>query len=904
MASTQSNEELVGRQHELSDLERMLADVRAGLPLAALVAGTTGIGKTTLVEHFLARQDGIHVEWSTGLRWERSNPFGVVTQLLGQRAADRPPQDPVDAAEQLLEHWSAGPTAVVVDDAHWADVDSLQALVSAHRRMTSQQVLILLIARTDLARQVPEEVVDLLGHLRPILQVGPLTTDDVRSLALVCSGLDLPAATARRLAEHTQGNPRYLRELFAETPKTHWDRWHPMLPVPESVRTAVSRTLQGCSATTRAFLEAAAVLGRTVSVAEAAEISGVRDPVPALDEACAAGLATTVSGSGLLLMSFPSTLIHSAVYHGLPPLVRHELHLKAAEAVQERGERLNHLVSVTPFPDSSLAGELESYADQQADLGAWAVAGQALINASRLSPDRSDQEHRLVRAVDAFAGAGDLPQASMYAPQIETLPPNPLRDAVLGYLAILRGRPSEAEALLTRAWEKCDPQRDPETAALICQRRVLHALSHWNGEQVVLWAKRAMQLADPVSPSAVESEAIIGLGMAASGRAEEARETYRIAGNRVNRGAQPQRMHLGKGWVELALDDPLSARQELEVAARTEYSLGSIRISLWAHGWLARTEFALGAWDAALQTVNRAMLRTEDSGMELMRPLVHWTGIQINALRGDFETAQEHLRKMPAATHSYEVMLIPACIARAQFAEAQSDYHGVLRALEPLTGLLAQEGPNEPGFWPWHDIYANALVMTSQVDAADDFLRPLEELAAERQHRSTQARLGYVRGRIHAANGDVDAARESFETALTRLKTLPLPYERARVNFAYGQTLRRAGKRKEADTVLHQAREIYAALGAHTYVKRCDRELKAGGMNAKRSRALLTELTPQEQSVAKLVAEGKTNKQVAVELFISVKTVQYHLTRIYTKLGLRSRSELAAQYHQLSDQGE
>lgn len=160
-----------------------------------------------------------------------------------------------------------------------------------------------------------------------------------------------------------------------------------------------------------------------------------------------------------------------------------------------------------------------------------------------------------------------------------------------------------------------------------------------------------------------------------------------------------------------------------------------------------------------------------------------------------------------------------------------------------------------------------------------------------------------MRGRIHGARGDIDAARETFEAALENLATLSLPYDRARVNFAYGQTLRRAGRRREADAVMRTARELYATLGATSYVQRCDRELKAGGLKAsgdgtRRSHMDLAALTPQEKAVAALVAAGNTNKDVAGELFLSVKTVQYHLTRVYAKLGIRSRSELAARFRE------
>ena len=145
-----------------------------------------------------------------------------------------------------------------------------------------------------------------------------------------------------------------------------------------------------------------------------------------------------------------------------------------------------------------------------------------------------------------------------------------------------------------------------------------------------------------------------------------------------------------------------------------------------------------------------------------------------------------------------------------------------------------------------------------------------------------------------ANNKDLAAARARFEESLAQLDGLPLRYDMARVNFAYGQTLRRAGKRREADVVIGTARELYLSLGARTYVARCERELKAGGLHQLRGSRDSVELTAQEEAVTSLVAQGLSNREVAAELYVSPKTVQYHLTRVYAKLGVRSRTELAA----------
>ena len=351
---------------------------------------------------------------------------------------------------------------------------------------------------------------------------------------------------------------------------------------------------------------------------------------------------------------------------------------------------------------------------------------------------------------------------------------------------------------------------------------------------------------------------------------------------------------MGLGWLYLAQDQPEAARRELEFAVPTVRQTGSNRISLWALVWLARTRFALGDWPGALDAVGQAEALLSATGLDLLRPLVHWTGAQVHALRGEHEDAERHLQLGAATEHDYTVMTVPALLARAHVAEAASDYAAVVRHLAPLAVRTPRGGLDEPGFWPWHDVYANALAVTDRLPEAEAFLLPLEATARRREHRSASARLGYVRGRLLAARGDLPGAEEAFEQARARLAVLPLPYERARVDYAHGITLRRAGRRRDAAALLTTARQSFAALGARVYVERCDRELKTGRPTPRGAEADAQGLTEQERTVATLVATGLTNKEVAASMLLSVKTVQFHLTRVYTKLGVRSRSELAA----------
>ncbi|HET7396955.1 MAG TPA: LuxR C-terminal-related transcriptional regulator, partial [Intrasporangium sp.] len=596
----------------------------------------------------------------------------------------------------------------------------------------------------------------------------------------------------------------------------------------------------------------------------------------------------------------PDPMVAAAVRASLGAAPTRELHCRAARLVGDPATALRHRVAATPLPDAALADELAALADARASQGAWAEAARLLTDASRLTEDRLLRESRLTRAVDALVGAGDGPGAAALVPEVESLRETPLRNAVLGYLAILRGRGTEAEARLGRAWALVNAERDPRVAALICQRYVLHALARCSWGELVSWADRAVALVGPDDPAGVESAAIRGLGLVAAGRVPEARAAYAELAGRVRHGAQAQRITLGAGWLHLTLDEVDDARSELRSSVPTSHLGGSARISLWARAWLARTQFLTGEWDEALSTVDAAREPLEASGIVLARPLLDWTAVQIHALRGDLDAAQQALHDAESAPQDYDVMRIPTLLARAALAEVQADNDGVIRALMPLTAVTMAEAAAEPGFWPWVDVLATALVSEGRYDEADRLLRPHETRAAAQQRRSASARLARARGRLLAAIGDLPGARASLEASLSALEGLPLRFESARTAFAYGQVLRRAGKRREADTLISAARDHYVGLGALTYVGRCDRELKAGGVHVARGDRAPADLTPQERAVSDLVARGRSNREVAAELFLSTKTVQYHLTRIYGKLGVRSRTELAAQWAHVS----
>jgi DNA-binding CsgD family transcriptional regulator len=292
----------------------------------------------------------------------------------------------------------------------------------------------------------------------------------------------------------------------------------------------------------------------------------------------------------------------------------------------------------------------------------------------------------------------------------------------------------------------------------------------------------------------------------------------------------------------------------------------------------------------------------QESGHEWLRPLAHLAAILVPAARGAWTAAEEHAQSALAHAGDYELMQVAAGLARAHLAFARADHQGVLRALEPVVNLTLREGVDESGFWPWQDLYGDALVTAGRLDEADRFLVVHEDAAARRGRRSMVARLARVRGRLAAARGDIVAAEAVFIQGLADISQLPLPFQRALLEFAYGQVLRRAGQRRAAAHQLQGARDRFSRLQARPYLERCDRELAACGLApAKRSTFDPSRLTAQESAVARLVAMGMGNREVASDLFISIKTVQFHLTHIYAKLSINSRSELAAQFRDVGD---
>jgi DNA-binding CsgD family transcriptional regulator len=721
------------------------------------------------------------------------------------------------------------------------------------------------------------------------LRLGPLAVEELRDLAHA-RGIHLSMRATQRLEAHTGGNPLYSEALLDELPSEAWHR-HDALPAPRSFAAIVRDRVAAYSPEAARLIEAVSVLGSRCPLATVASLAGVPAPLEALEEAGDSGLLRWGETPGPPTPSFSHPLIAAAVYDSIGPAQRARLHAEAAALVQEEASALRHLAAAAVGPDADLATRLESFAQRQAASHALEAAALHMVDAARLSPDRAHHEKRLLQAVDWMLVDGDAAQARAFAPQIEAFADGSRRASVLGQIAALAGELDEAERRFADAWQRCDPATEPVLAAMIAHRNAYHALRLRRDDDVVLWARRALELA-PDDVLAVGWSGTLALSLWRRGEPQEAFAVL----ERARTGADDVDLELRgmRGWLRFLSDDLRGGRADLEAAAAGEVRHGALVAGSVHLTVLARAQYAMGDWAQAVVTAEQALALVAEAEHP-HAAFVWWAAIAVPAARGDWSAAETYARMAAAETADPTDRTVALAMTVALLAHARSDPEAALDALAPIVALSPDPALDEPGFWPWQDLYAEALVATEQASQADEFLQRHEALAARRGRPSAIARLARARGRVEAALGRHERAEAAFERSLAHIEPLGMPYDEALIRLAHGQFLRRNNQRRAAAEELSKARDVLVELDARPALERCERELVACGLKpAKRDPAARAELTPQEQAVAQLVATGRSNRDVAAELLLSVKTVEVHLTRIYAKLGISSRAQLAA----------
>ena len=293
------------------------------------------MGKTAVLDHFLADVSDLTVLRATGEQWEAFVAYGVVDQLmrtagvsnarlLASRNRSLPAEEPVGVGARILEviedMEQKAPVAIVVDDAQWADVDSLRALLFVTRRLVGERVLTLLAQRSEATPRLPEGLRRMAsGQTGTTINLSSLSASDVPVLAAAMGVQRLSTQAARRLHAHTEGNPLYITSLLSEIPQERWRTWQPALPAPGGFATRVIARLDSCSLEARKLVEAAAVLGSTMTLADAAALGGVTNPIEAADEAMDVDLLHLGDAAGVRDVAFSHPLVQAAVYEQLGP---------------------------------------------------------------------------------------------------------------------------------------------------------------------------------------------------------------------------------------------------------------------------------------------------------------------------------------------------------------------------------------------------------------------------------------------------------------------------------------------------------------------------------------------------------------------------------------------------------
>jgi DNA-binding CsgD family transcriptional regulator len=344
-------------------------------------------------------------------------------------------------------------------------------------------------------------------------------------------------------------------------------------------------------------------------------------------------------------------------------------------------------------------------------------------------------------------------------------------------------------------------------------------------------------------------------------------------------------------------DDLASAHADLSAAlAGYDRQGGPLPWQLIGLTLLAETEFRLGWWDNGIGHADLAVSIAEDTGQEWLASLVHAVAALPLAARGAHESATAHTTAAEARLRAVGTELSAAWVGTAKALSALADGEGeaIVSNLEPLTRIAPLSAVLELG-WPyWPALYAEACAAVGDWERAEALLVPFEQLVSAHGRRSALAAAARARGAVEMAKGHPDRAERAFLAGLQEAARLHLRFDRGLLEAAYGRFLRRMGRRADAIPHLETARTEFARLQARPFLQQCERELAiCGRAKARGQPARNATLTPQELAVSRLVAAGRTNRQAAAELVVSVKTIEYHLCNAYAKLAVSSRTQLA-----------
>lgn len=908
-----SRDVFVGRQDELGLVSAALEDARMSRPRIVVIEGEPGIGKTAFVRQFLARDEDVVVLEVSGDESESGLEYGVVSQLLRQVPAELG----LGSLNERLSEGSAvtsfavggelltmlgsvqeqAPVVLVVDDAHWVDPASASALLFVLRRLHGDRVLVLIVSRPGALDQSGLSWARLLNDPERAQRVTLGGLND-REIGLMASSLgydSVTVATADRLRQHTGGNPLYVRGLLHELPADALRSERDPLPAPHSFAATVLARLASLSAESQELVAAASVAGPRCPTSLAGAVAGLSDPAVALEEALAADLLTVVPMAIPEEVAFPHPLIRAAVYEDLSPARRRALHLACAK-LTSGPTSLAHRVVASRGADDALAEELTKTAEADIAAGRLTAAVRHLLWASQVACTREERETALLRAVDCLVLAGDGPAAQRRRDEVLACGDSPRRSFVIGELTALAGRLPDAEALLLDVIDRLAAETESELAgrAIVTLAAICAFMD--KGDDATLWARRALEVGG--SPTVeMSGRQALAMGLMSVGKPRESIATLdSVSASKIDLGAFEAEMLAARGNLKTWWGDLSSATDDLSAVTRWSRSGGAVRNLPNAYAALAQAEYHLGRWGEAVTHAEVGVSLSEDADRLWDLPFVHAVAGHLHAGRGNWSLAAEHVA---AAQRVAEFVPLPlnryySCIGAANLAWTQGDWEAVLDALTPLHGGATgrvNPGRGQPFRWLME---AEALVGIQRYEDAERTLDGLDSALSHSPQDVARVGVWRLRGMLDQALNRPKDARVAFANGQEAAKTARSSFAEGALELAYGQFLRKTGSRRAATKRLQLARELFERLGARPFLDRCDAELAACGVRPQQAADDDYGLTAREQVVATLVASGKSNREVAAELYLSTKAVEYHLANIFTKVGIRSRHQLAS----------
>ena len=897
----------VGRRVELDRFARALDAARTARPRVLVIEGEPGIGKTAFLRRCIGRAEDFVVLEAVGDEAETTLDLGVVAELIARAPAGPQasgedagaPPSSFSAGADLLALLGAaqdtGPVLVAIDDAQWIDAASAGALCFAVRRLHADRVCVLVATRPEADTGTSWSRLLHAGDRVERMRLGGLDRREVGRLAGSLGHAGLTGAAAERLRAHTGGHPLYVRALLAELPPDVLTTGHGTLPAPRSFAATVLARLAGVGPATEELVAAAAVAGPRCTLELAGAAAGLDDPLPALDAALAAGLLARVPGRVPAEIAFPHPLLRAAVYDDLSPTRRRDLHLGCAR-LTTGATTLMHRVSASPGTDDALAAELLDAGEAEIARGRVRAAVELLLLGSRVAGDVDVREGALLRAVDCLGVAGDVPRAQSLRDDVAACRESPRRSFVLATLTASAGRLAEALGTLSEVTERPDFATHPELHGPVLSSLAIVSAYAGQGEEATRWAGRALAGDSPSPTVLVTARQARALGLALTGRAREA-----VAGlgelspsHLVPEPFEAELMATRGGIRALSGDLP-GAVEDL-VAVIGWARAGSLPRSLAnAYASLADVEYRLGRWDDGLAHADIAITVADDGNQLWELPVAHAVASGFHAGRGEWALAEEHLDRARAAlaTVALPLSVFYMSLGAARLAALRGDWEAVVAALATFRARGPGDASTTLGQRLW-ELLAEAWLALGRLDDAERLLARWDQAAFAAADPATQADVWRLRGELAAALGDTGEAGAAFGDAEAAAATSGSGLVAGTVGLSHGIFLRRARRRGAAAERLGAARERFERLGARPWLERCDAELASCGVRPEAASDGTSGLTAREQAVAALVVAGRSNREVGAELYLSTKAIEYHLGNIFTKLGVRSRHQLAA----------